>query len=103
MIAGATLLVTLAAAGQSAAASALLEEQAFAAVKEKRYCEALDFFVAADRVAPSPDLALNAAQVAEAGGDRYAALRLLKRVRPRVNGTRLEDADARWQALIAQI
>jgi hypothetical protein len=74
-------LATLVLLGHAAAADPVAqaraaEEKAFAAVEEKRWCDALRLFVAADELAPSIDLALNAAQAAEMGGDGARALSL---------------------------
>ena len=51
-----------------------LEEQAFVAADDKRYCEALALFMRANELAPNADLLFNAAQVAVAASDRERAL-----------------------------
>ncbi|MCC7070997.1 MAG: hypothetical protein IT383_06735 [Deltaproteobacteria bacterium] len=73
----AALLAFAAAPGDDVAATARArEEAAFAAVGEKRWCAALNLFLEADRLEPSPDLVFNAAQAAELGADRARAMQL---------------------------
>ncbi len=76
MIALALLALAGADGSDVAATARAREEAAFAAVGEKRWCEALDLFLEADTLAPSPDLVFNAAQAAELGADRARAMQL---------------------------
>lgn len=76
MILAALLALAAADGGDVAATARAKEEAAFAAVGDKRWCEALNLFLEADHLAPSPDLVFNAAQAAELGADRARAMQL---------------------------
>ncbi|MBI1944272.1 MAG: hypothetical protein HYS27_01180 [Deltaproteobacteria bacterium] len=76
MIVAAALLLVATADDDAAVRARASEEAAFAAVGEKRWCDALALFLDADRLAPTPDLVFNAAQAAELGADRARAMQL---------------------------
>lgn len=69
-------LLLLAADEDAATRARASEEAAFAAVADKRWCDALALFLDADRLAANPDLVFNAAQAAELGADRARAMQL---------------------------
>lgn len=76
MILAAVVLLAAAVAEDPAARARASEEAAFAAVDQKRWCDALALFLDSDRLVPSPDLIFNAAQAAELGADRARAMQL---------------------------
>src|SRR5688572_4469275 len=52
------------------------EQEAFTAIDDKQWCEALERFIEANTLAPTADLIFNAARAAELAGDRRLAVLL---------------------------
>ena len=95
-------LFLLAAAGDTdvATRARASEEAAFAAVGEKRWCDALALFLTADSLVPSPDLIFNAAQAAELGADRARAMqRYTQLLGTTTSAARKNEAKSRIAAL----
>lgn len=104
MIGGALLLLVAVTDDGAATRARASEEAAFAAVGDKRWCDALSLFLDADRLAPTPDLIFNAAQAAELGADRARAMQLYTQLLgTTTSGARKVEAKGRIAALTKMV
>ncbi len=104
MIVVALLLLGAAGDDDVATRARTSEEAAFAAVGDKRWCDALTLFLKADSLAPSPDLVFNAAQAAELGADRARAMQLYTQLLgTTTSAARKSEAKSRIAALTKMV